>query len=341
MNTENLNRLELCENKLPISQKVNDTMMQELNKINLYPDTQHSKLKILIAKHNCINSENVYIGNGSDEVILSVMLGLGIIEKKVIISSKSFMGYYFSSKLLKNEILIVDLKDCQIDVDTYIEKINITNCVVAAFICNPHNPFGTFIKYEELLKLIYACEAKGVYIVVDEAYVDFSDEYIEVISLIQKLKYLIVIKTFSKAYGLAGVRCGYACADKYIIDKLNNVKNALPYSVNRFALKAAEASMQDEKFLKRTVENNACTRLWFEMQLKEIGAQFIKSCTNFATIRVNDNQAVIDYFNRNLISVKDLSLMGVYDFVRITIGTKEDMKNVIDLIKKAKPLFVK
>ena len=171
-------------------------------------------------------------------------------------------------------------------------------------------------------------------------YVEFLNNRIDFAPYTKECHYLIVIKTFSKAYGLAGIRCGYACASSKIIDNLNKVKKVLPYSVNRIALKAAEIVIKDKDYLKNTINTNNAVRLWFETQLDILGVQYVKSYTNFVSIGVNNVEQVVSYFRKESVLVKDLRNMGINDFIRITIGTKSDMEYVLSLISQSKQYFI-
>lgn len=340
MHIKNFKKLELSENVNTIPKTILEGISEDIDIINYYPDPDGHELKQAIAKHNKIHENNVFIGNGSDEVILATLIGLGIINQKVAVPCKTFMGYYFSGIFLKNEIIEINLKDYGINIDTCYTIVK-SEQIAAIFICNPHNPFGTLIPRSDLLQLVRLCEERGVYCVIDEAYIEFVSQDFDLTQYVNDFNYLIVIRTFSKAYGLAGIRCGYACSSPTVISKMHSVKKILPFSVNRIALKAATLMLNDQNFLNATIQNNNSVKTWFEKQLDSLGVEYVKSNTNFISICVVDSKRVVSLFYDNSILVKDLRSMGIYDFVRITIGTKHDMEQVIKIIYTHKDCFIK
>ena len=161
MTFQHIKKLELSENVNSFSKDTLRDISAEVDQINYYPDSNCSKLKELIAHSNNIGCQNVFIGNGSDEVILSTLLGLGLINKKVVVPRNTFMGYYYACVLLNNDIVEVDLLNYCIDIRKCSELVQ-NQRVRAIFICNPHNPFGTVLDFDEVFQLVKLCEMQHI-----------------------------------------------------------------------------------------------------------------------------------------------------------------------------------
>ena len=316
----------MSENPFGISEKVREALQKESEKIMYYPSSDYMELKQKLARRLQLPVECLYIGNGLDEVILALSLALDLQNKKVLIPENTFMGYYFSAVIVKGNIKQLPLKDYSTDIDLMISEAN--ESVGAIFICNPHNPFGTIISKDEIRRLLTVCEAHGIYLIVDEAYIEYLENIYEfdVVNWISSSKYLIVLRTFSKAYGLAGLRCGYACADNEVIKYLLKIEAALPFRTNRFAEAAALAALSDEQHLKMVREKNKRNKEWLEDKLEQKKLKFISSYTNFVTIFVENSISVTNtLLERYNIRVKDLASMGLNGWIRISIGTEEQL----------------
>ena len=323
-------RLGLSENHNLPSKKIIEEIQKESKNINLYPDTDCIDLRNAIARCVKLNEKQIYIGNGLDEVILSIYLGLGIIRKKVIVSEHTFMGYFHCASLLQNEIIEIPNKNHYVNIDSIIKVVQNTNAPLV-FICNPHNPLGTVIEKNKIYELARICKQIGTYLVIDEAYIEYIDKEFDVTKDIDEYNTLIVLRTLSKAYGLAGLRCGYACADEDVIMKMEVVKKALPFSVNRIAQKAVVCALSDGERVQEIQRINLENLQWTKEKLKELGIIFTDSQTNFISIYYKETVRIISFLeNKYHILVKDLSSMGMKNWIRISIGSREQMKLFIE-----------
>ena len=327
--------LNLSENPYGVSDKVLNQLKSSIWQINYYPDSACKEMVERLSVKYGIGADEIFFGNGIDEIILSIFVGLQIMQSKVIVSEKTFPGYKICSNLLSNETIETALINKRIHI-TAIEAL-LDQSIKAVFICNPHNPFGTILNVDDMMRLIDTCDREGIYIIIDEAYFDFISDssYTDWVGYINRYKHLIVLKTYSKAYGLAGIRCGYACANGQIIEKLMKVKAGLPFSVNRIAEKAVIAVMDDQEYIHSIVKKNTEVRKWFMDELEQMNCKFVRSDTNFVSIYHGEAEKVVsDLRDKFDILVKNLSAMGIHDYFRVTIGTREQMEVFLDAYKQ-------
>lgn len=327
-------RLALSENHNWFSKEIVDELRDAMEFVNMYPEPGCLELRNELAKIYGLSEKNYYVGNGLDEIILSVLLGLNVIGKKIMVSKNTFKGYYYSAKLLNNLIVEIQNKDFRVDVDTMLERVFLEH-VDLVYLCNPHNPLGTIVKKEKVLELATACKNVGTYLAVDEAYLEFLEETsdVDVMDVVKENDMLMVLRTFSKAYGLAGLRCGFVFAQENITKKLYSVKEALPFSVNSFAQRAAIVALRDKDRLNRICGLNKDNLQWTESKLAELGIPFIKSFTNFVSIKMESPNAFCEYLRKKYsIYIKNLDSMGMAGWLRISIGTREQMELIIHAI---------
>jgi histidinol-phosphate aminotransferase len=335
---EELNiNLQYSESPHVISKKARGIIIDELEKLNLYPDTNYKKIINSISLLHKIEKDNIYVGNGLDEVILSILIGLNIQNSVIVVPSLSFKGYENSGVLLNNKIVYAPLTVFEIDL-AYIKKIT-SDGIKIIFICNPQNPFGTLISKKDFIDLLEETRKKGIYIVVDEAYMEFVENKnrrkFELVNDVNKYNNLIVLRTFSKAYALAGLRIGYAVANRDIIALLNRVTYALPFRVNRLAETLASQIIDEKVRYWNFCSQSNQIRDWFCEQLIKIGICFVKSKTNFVSIyMVQADKCIAFLKQRYKIHVKNLASLGLVNWIRISIGTRQQMEYVSIVLKK-------
>lgn len=329
MNVDNI-KLDLSENIFEFSDRIYKTLKDEIRNVNLYPDTKCSELTNAISKYYEITQSQIFIGNGLDEVILSIAISKKY--KTVLIPENSFMGYYYSSTLAGSQIRLFKLDNYKISLDRVYNELDYINAV---YICNPQNPFGTVLEFTAIEELISRCEEKDVDLILDEAYMDFAenDKVYSALKLVQKYKNLYVLRTFSKAFSLAGLRCGFLFSREENLKELLEVKKALPFNVNRLAQKAACCALDDDSWVKKNIETCKRSRNIFMCKLKENNIRFIESNTNFVTIYIDEADKVCQKLCSDYqIMVKDLQVMGLKNYLRIGIGTEDQMKYVLNAI---------
>lgn len=323
-------KLDLSENIFGFSDVIRETLKKEIQLINLYPDTKCTELTEAISKYFGVAPGQISIGNGLDEIILSVAISKKY--KSVLIPEHCFMGYFYSSEIAGSEIHLLQLENYKVPLEKMYGELDNVNAI---YLCNPQNPFGTVLKYDEIEDLIRRCEEKNVDLILDEAYMDFAegDGVSSALKLINKYKNLYVLRTFSKAYSLAGLRCGFLVSAEENIADLAEVKKALPFNVNRLAQKAACCALSDDSWVKKNVETCRHNRDLFMKKLKANDIFFVESKTNFVTIYIENADEVCQSLCSDYhIMVKNLRSMGLENYLRIGIGTEEQMDHVISVI---------
>ncbi len=323
-----------------LSKKLLCFLKKNLNQaVCYYPDPNASSLKELLAKKFNLAPQNFFISNGSDE-ILFILGSIMTDVKYVICPQNTFNSYKYLANLYKKTLIETPLLNYVVDIEKLIKKIRPNSMLI---IPNPHNPCGTYIGKEKLEELIKSCKNKKAYLVVDEAYGEFAeaekDDYLSALSL-SNYSRMIVMRTFSKFYGLAGLRCGYAIAVPDFIQQMNFSKKILVYSVNTVALMAAQFVLKHE-----TVSKN---KKMFEyiFKLKQRLYKFcenhqlhyVPSCTNFILVNVGNADSVYHQLLKRGITTKSCSVFGFPEFLRVTLSSMKDLikfeKELLSILKK-------
>lgn len=241
-------RLSLSESSLGCSPLVIEAVAQELSRIHLYPDPGTGALIARLAATHGITDDHFIVGNGVDELLLLAALAFGSPASGAVVSDSTFPGHNNAVAVaLRQPAHRVPVRTQRVDVAAVIDQMRAGALV---FICNPHNPFGTALTAEEIDALVLSATTRGAVIVFDEAYIEYTlqGETHTAMDHVRAGGPVIVLRTFSKIYGLAGLRCGYAAAGPVLCDELRRMKNVLVFNVNRMALTAAEAALTDSGF---------------------------------------------------------------------------------------------
>lgn len=288
---------------------------------NRYPDPLQWKLKDKIAKREGVHADQIFLGNGSDEAIdLLIRIFCEPGSDHIITLPPTYGMYQVSAAISAVEIQEVLLDQAyQPRVEAILEIANANSKLL--FLCSPNNPTGNSFSLDKMKKL--AASFPGI-TVVDEAYIDFAAQE-STVSLLSSCPRLVVMKTFSKAWGLAGIRLGMAFASPEIIELFNKVKP--PYNINQLTQDAALAAMQDEAKVKEQINKILEERLRMKENLKSLDyiEQVYPSDANFILVRIKNSVGVYRYLVEQGIIVRDRSKVALCDScLRITIGTSEE-----------------
>lgn len=319
------------ENPLGPSPKAISAVKEALNNLNRYPDSACFYLKQKLAKFWGLQPQNFIIGNGSDEIIVLTLRAFLNPGEEVIVSRPSFLIYELASKIEGANLKIVEMKNFRYDLKAI--KENITQDTKIIFIANPDNPCGTYLSKGEVEEFISSVP-KNVILFFDEAYYEFMDveDYPDTLKFIDE-RPLIVTRTFSKAYGLAGLRIGYGIANPKIIECLDKVRE--PFNVNSLAQIAAEHALDDQEFVsevKRIVKEGR-ERLFREFD--RLGLEYVKSVTNFILIKVGqESKSLVEYLLRNGVIVRDMRAWGLDSYIRVTVGLKHENEKFVNLLEE-------
>jgi histidinol-phosphate aminotransferase len=278
-----------------------------------------------------VDQDNFVFGNGSFELISLIAQVYLEAGDESIIPVPSF-GWYSNVTLQMNANAVnVPLKDYKVDLDKIYQSI--TEKTKLIWICNPNNPTGTIIEQQNLLEFIKKVRS-DILIVLDEAYIDFLEsEYLDTTKLIYEYSNIILLRTFSKLYGLASFRIGYGIADEKIIQNLNKVR--LPINVNFLAQEAAIASLDDNEFRDKVLINNKIGLQMYYTALEELGLEYVRSNGNFILLNVGkDSLWVENEFLKEGIMIRAAVEFGLPTWIRISVGTVEENVKVIKILKK-------
>ncbi|MFH1541540.1 MAG: histidinol-phosphate transaminase [bacterium] len=321
--------IKLASNENPFgpSPKALEALAKEAKNLHMYPDQKAIFLREALAKKLNVNDNNLIVGNGSDEIMQLITTTFLKPGEEVIISENTFSVYEFVTRLLDGKPVFVPLKDFAQDLPAMAAAI--TDKTKIIFICNPHNPTGSFVSAAELEQFL-AKVPDNVLVVLDEAYAEFAEDktFPRAIDYVKIRKNVLVLRTFSKYYGLAGLRIGFAVAQPELIKYLFRTK--LPFNVSRAAQAAAKAALDDKKFLEQTYKNNVEGKKYLYAELDKLGLEYQRTEANF--IFVNLKQSADDLFLtlfKKGIIIRPLNSFGLPECIRVSIGTKEQNKRFI------------
>ena len=321
------------ENPLGPSPKAIEAMKDNAHKMFLYPDGYCTDLRNALAEDLGVEPNQLIFGNGSDEIIK--LLGETFIqpEDEVIVANPSFSEYDFVCLLMGGVLKKVPLTNHTHDLEKMAEQI--TKKTKMIFLCNPNNPTGTIVTKEEVDKFL-AKVPDTVVVVLDEAYY----EYVDSKSYPQSLEYLsqnrenvIILRTFSKIHGLAGLRIGYGIAVPKVIQLLERTRE--PFNVNLMAQKAALASLLDKEHVQRSKEVNNKGREFLYQAFEDMGLEYILTQANFVMVDLQkSSKEVFIELQKKGVIVRTGDVFGMDTFIRVTIGTAEENQRFINTLKE-------
>ena len=317
------------ENPLGASPKAIKAMMQEIqHHANYYPDGNSTALVQKIAQKHNVEAEQVFVESGLDGVI--TLLGTAFLQTtdQVILSRYSFPVYEsMVAKMGATMHLVDQTADFMVDMDAIIQAITPHTKMVC--LCNPNNPTGTIYKREAFEKLMAAVPA-NVLVISDEAYYDFAEdaEYPHSLQYQQQYPNLLVLRTFSKVYGLAGLRVGYAIGHKDLIGVLLKVREA--FAVNRLAQAGAMAALDDLEFVQQTIETNRQGKQQLYEAFDRLNLRYYLSQTNFIFFEVPGNgMQVYEAMLKQGVIIRPMDGQGLPHHLRISIGTAAQNQRAI------------
>lgn len=322
-------KLNTNESPYPASKGVIDSISaEEVARLNLYPDPECKALKEKLAVYYGVGCENVFISNGSDEILSFAFMAFCSEEVGAVFPNISYGFYKVYGDLYDVDYTQAPLKDdFTIDVNDY---LNTGKTVVIA---NPNAPTGLSLSLEDIERIL--ASNKGNVVLIDEAYIDFGGK--SCVGLIDKYDNLLVVRTYSKSRSMAGARLGFAIASKEIIDDLNRIKYSTnPYNINRLTLLAGAAAIDDCEYYKDCCKKIIETREYSKKRLSELGFQYLDSDANFIFARSNriDGEKLYKELKARGVLVRHFSDPKISDYVRITVGTREQMDVLFETTEK-------
>lgn len=320
-----ISKLASNENPLGPSPYAIKEMTTGLWNLHQYPDMHAHKLKASLSKLYNLEPKNIILGNGSEGIMAYIVRAFLTPGEEVLTSENTFIGFYILAQSVGAKIVQTELtSDFRYDVQKIISKIHDKTKVI--YIANPNNPTGTYITKSEFDQLMEHVP-DHVLVILDEAYYEFAKEQSDYPdSMDYRYDNVITLRTFSKAYGLAGIRVGYGFAHRNLVTSLSKVK--LPFEPNLIAQLGACGAIYDSPHLNRTLENNKAEYNRLTNYLKKHNFAPIKSITNFVCLPIGSLEASNWLFEELLnkgVIIRPLKVNYMPEFIRISVGTKIEM----------------
>lgn len=300
--------------------------------LNRYPDGNCYYLRRELAKRLKVSGEQLIFGNGSDEIIVLAVRAFVAPGDEVVIARPSFLIYDIAARLAGAKIKEVPLKDLRYDLKGMRKAIGKKTRIV--FIGNPDNPAGTYVTGKEVREFLRGLR-RDVLVFFDEAYFEYVDakDYPDTLRLLRTNKNILITRTFSKMYGLAGLRVGYGIGNPELIDILNRLRE--PFNVNSVAQAAALACLKEQKYYRRLARQFAQQRQYLYRNFSKIGLDFKESVTNFILIDVRqDSSKICGRLLKKGIIVRDMKFWGLKNTIRVSIGTPQENKKLIATLEE-------
>ncbi len=316
------------ENIMGPSPEVREFIENYKYDLNYYPDSDCTDIRAKIAEKLNMVPDNIIIGSGTDQIIEMVCDCIIDSGDNIVTADPNFLIYEKATLKCGGTAIKVPLKDFKQDVDGIISSINKNTKII--FIASPHNPAGTIINKSEFQSLVTSVR-EDILIVSDEAYYDYlSDEdRIDSVKFLSKYRNIIILRTFSKIFGLAGLRIGYGISDPYVISGLNKIR--LPFNVSSIAQKAAVIALRDDEYIKNVRDAVIREKDRYYSALDSAGIGFVRSYANFILIRTGDPELeIVEELLRNGFIVRPGRNLGTPGFIRVTISLPEINKAFLD-----------
>ncbi len=325
-------KLNSNENSLGPSPEAVNAIREAANQVNLYPDNSAFYLKQKLAQKYDVLPEQIILGNGSNELVQFIIMTFLLPGEEVITCSPTFLLYGIMGRVMGGNVKEADLKDFCFDLEAVLSEV--TENTKLIFISNPNNPTGTIISADNFKNFI-AKVPDDVIVVMDEAYYEYvtDKDCPDSIEYVRGNKNVIVMRTFSKAYGLAGLRIGYAFAPERLVNQMEKVRE--PFNANSLAQKAALAALDDVEHIRKTTENNRLGLLYVYEQLKNLGIDFIPTQANFVAVKLGAGAGKIcDRLMKEGVLVRNMESFNMPEYIRVSIGLSKENERFIKTLEK-------
>ncbi len=319
------------ENPLGMSARARDAAQAALSDLARYPDGGAFALKAALCRKFGVKAAQLVVGNGSNDILelaAHAFLAPGL---SAVFAQHAFAVYPLATNAIGARGIEVPARDFGHDLDAMASAIAADTRVV--FIANPNNPTGTFVPGAEL-EAFLGKVPKDVLVVLDEAYTEYLSpaQRYDAIAWLERFPNLLVSRTLSKAYGLAGLRVGYAIAHPEVADLMNRVRQ--PFNVSSVALAAAEAALADDEFLARSAEINRRGMAQLTGAFAAMGLEWIPSAGNFVSVRVGDAASVNAALLKQGVIVRPIAGYGMPEWLRVSIGLPEENARFIAALEE-------
>ena len=300
--------------------------------VHLYPDGNAFYFKQKLATKLGVETSHLILGNGSNEIIEFVAHALLAPGADVVVSQFCFAIYPIVAKMFGANVITVPARDYGHDLPAMQRAITPNTRIV--FVANPNNPTGTLAPREMVIQFVNDVP-DDVLLVMDEAYIEFLEDPVDLVPLIRlgARKNLVLMRTFSKIYGLAGLRVGYGIADAGLAAAFEKIRQ--PFNLNLLAQAAALAALDDDDHVKKTRANNFGGLQFFEAAFRRMDLQFVPSSANFILVRVGNGQAVFDAMQKQGVIVRPMGGYQLPEWIRISVGTPQENQRSLTALQKS------
>ena len=340
------NVIKLASNENPYgpSPKALQALRRAAKDVNRYPDGDCFYLRQAIAKRLKVPPKQIVFGNGSDEIIVLAVRVFVNPGDEVIIADPSFLIYGIAARIAGANVKAIPLKDFSYDLEGM--KRAVTGKTRIIFLGNPDNPSGKYLTQKQLEDFLSGLR-EDILVFIDEAYYEYvrAKDYVDSLALLKKHKNIIVTRTFSKMYGLAGLRVGYGVAGEEIIDCLNRIRE--PFNVNSLAQAAALACLADQPYYRTLARKIERQREVLYRGIRKLELKYVESYTNFVLIdmrqprrrRGQDASGTAKALLGEGVIVRDMSVWGLKEFIRVTIGTEAENKRFLNALTRIRKVL--
>ncbi len=328
----NIVKLASNENPLGPSKQAIAAIQSNLNELNLYPDGNAFALKQALSIELNVTPAQLTIGNGSSDILDFVLRAFVTTDHEVMFSEHAFAMYPILTRIVGARPVSVKAKNWGHDLTAMAAAV--TDATRVIFIANPNNPTGTWLKNVELKKFLDQLPSH-IIVVLDEAYFEYvSDkDYPNGVELQRDYENLVVTRTFSKVYGLAGLRIGYGVSHPDVADYLNRVRP--PFNANSLSLLAAEAALKDKEHLATSIRLNSEGMEQLTTAFSTMGLDYIPSAGNFVAVKMpTSGMDVYNALLREGVIVRPVDNYGMPDYLRITVGTEKENLSFLSALEK-------
>lgn len=329
---EHVTKLASNENPFGCSPRVKEALLKEYENISLYPDGAAVELTQALARHLGVGTDQLIFGAGCDDVILMIARAYLVPGDESVMATHTFPQYKHNVEVEGAKPVEVPLKDGVHDLDAMLARINDRTKIV--WICNPNNPTGTIVSHAELDRFLQRVPQR-VMVVLDEAYAEYVDspDYPDGVKLLQRYPNLVVLRTFSKIYGLASLRIGYGIAQPDVIRTINQVRE--PFNTTRFAQAAAIAALADQDYVAKCKQLNKEGLAYLKAEFDRLGLTYFPAYGNFIMVELNrPAEAVFDGLLRRGYIVRSGAKLNYPTMIRVTVGSREQNEGFIAALEQ-------
>ncbi|MFF8716658.1 pyridoxal phosphate-dependent aminotransferase [Streptomyces sp. NPDC015184] len=330
-------RLHLSENAHGASPLALLAAREALDPTAVYPDPARSAPAKAVAARLGVGEQQVAVANGSDELVLLSALALGDRDRPGVTTAGTFPGYRVCLTAVGRGCEEIPLDDGRVDADAVAAAMERAGIV---YLCHPHNPSGAVLDRGRMDLLVERAAVTGTPLVVDEAYLEFAPAGTpQLRDYLGSGAPLLSLRTFSKAYGLAALRLGYAVGSAELVARLHEVQGTMPFSANAVAQAAAVAALADRDHLDEVRRQNSLQRAWFRSELARRGRRSLPSATNFVAVAVSDSAAAERLLAQDHdILVRDAGRFGFAGHLRVSLGPAKDLVRLMDALDLIDPV---